>query len=142
MKNICKEFKKLLSKKKPNDTGKLYSEIIAGEGGSILLKGHIYDGPVVILSDKPEIISNRGRMAVPIIRIGSDKEIIGYCTMIDAGLKVKFKQGANVTRSEFFKMFGCGATLTELDVIPDGETDLENFIIVEAIINDFILESV
>jgi len=66
----------------------------------------------------------------------------GVCKMAGAGLKVKFIDGADVTRAEFFKMFGCGAMIDHIKLINGADDDLEEHIITEATILTFRWEMV
>ena len=80
-------------------------------------------------------------MSIPIVRAGKE-EIIGFCISNEEAnsIDVRFVEGANVTKKEFFKMFGGARLVTDLEADANGETDFENYIIKRAKIHSFRLE--
>ena len=82
-------------------------------------------------------------ISIPIVRNGTE-EIIGLCTTTENAnsLDVEFIDGANVTRKEFFKMFGCSCYIADIGAAIKGRKGLDNFIVKRAKINSFRWEPV
>mgnify|MGYP000598340071 CR=1 FL=1 len=69
---------------------------------------------------------------IPITLNNDHEKIIGFVFESDAGMTVKFNEGANVTKKEFFDIFNCGCNIKKIEEIPNVDIDFENFVINEA----------
>ena len=79
-------------------------------------------------------------MIIPITLNSDSNKIIGYCHVLNSGIRVKFNKEANVNRDEFFKIFNCGAMIVDAEAMPDGLFDPEHYMIKEAEIMNFNLD--
>ena len=76
-------------------------------------------------------------MMIAITLNNDSSNIIGYCSISDTGMRVKFNKEANVKRDDFFNIFNCGAMIISSEALTDEDIDFDKFIITEAEIMNF-----